>query len=56
MGNGERVGVSMGVDRKANTLGRGALEVGDHRLLEDGSERSGGLVSNEVVSETASEE
>ena len=34
-----REGVSPGVDRKANTLGRGALEVGDHRLLEDGSER-----------------
>ena len=36
---GARRWVVRGVDRKANTLGRGALEVGDHRLLEDGSER-----------------
>ena len=49
------VGVSMGADTKANTRGRGALEVGDLRLLEDGSERSDALVSNPVVSETASE-
>ena len=33
----------------------GALEVGDLRLLEDGSERSDALVSNVVLSETASE-
>ena len=38
------------------TLGRGgALQVGDLRLLEDGSERGGALVSDLVVSETASE-
>ena len=54
-GNGERVGASMGGDTKANTRGRGALEVGDLRLLEDGSERSGALVSDVVASETESE-
>jgi len=38
------------------TLGRdGTLEVGDLRLLEDGSERSGALVSDTVGFETASE-
>ena len=35
--------------------GGGALEVGDHRLLEDGSERGGALVSDVVAYETASE-
>ena len=35
--------------------GGGALEVGDLRLLEDGSERSDALVSDAIVSETASE-
>ena len=35
-GNGERVGVSTGTDRKANTRGgRGALEGFDLRLRED---------------------
>ena len=38
-----------------NTRGGGALEVGDHRLLEHGSERKGALVSDVVDSETASE-
>ena len=33
--------------------GGGALEVGDHRLLEDGSERGGALVSDEVAFDTA---
>ena len=33
--------------------GSGALEVGDLRLVEDGSERSGALVSDEVGFETA---
>jgi len=33
--------------------GGGALEVGDHRLLEDGSERRGALVSDAVVPDTA---
>ena len=36
MGNGERVGVSMGADTKANIQGGGALEMGNLRLLEDG--------------------
>ena len=44
----------MGVDTKANTLGWcGALEGGDLRLLEDGSERGGTLVSDLVVADTA---
>ena len=46
----------MGVDRnKANTLGRGIPQVGDLRLLEDGSECSGALVSDLVAVETAGE-
>ena len=35
--------------------GCGALEVGDHRLLEDGCEHGGALVSDIVAPETASE-
>ena len=35
--------------------GGGALQVGDLRLLEDGSERGGALVSDVVVTETAGE-
>ena len=35
--------------------GGGALEVGDLRLVEDGSQRSGTLGSDVVASETASE-
>ena len=54
MGNCERVGVSMGADTK-HFGGSGALEVGDPRLVEDCSERSGALVSDAVASETASE-
>ena len=46
--------VSAGAD-KASNRGGGALEVGDHRLLEHGSERKGALVSDVVDSETASE-
>ena len=57
MGNGERVGVSMGADMKANAWrGSGALEVGDLRLVEDGGECNGTLVSDAVACETASEE
>ena len=57
MGNGERVGVSMGADTRANTAsGGGAPQVGDLRLLEDGGERGGALVSDMVVVETAGEE
>ena len=45
----------MGADKKATLWGGGALEVGDHRLREDGSERSDALVSDAVASETTSE-
>ena len=34
--------------------GGGALEVGDLRLIEDGSKRNGALVSDGVASETVS--
>jgi hypothetical protein len=47
--------VSTGTDTKANALAAGALEVDNLRLLEDGSERGGALVSDRVVSETARE-
>ena len=47
--------MSMGADIKANTRGGGALQVGDLRLLEDGSERGGALGSYAVEVETASE-
>ena len=48
--------VSMGADTKANTLRGGGLpEGGDLRLLEDGSERGGALVSNVVAFDTVSE-
>eukprot|EP00964_Phaeocystis_antarctica_P115279 scaffold79253_cov51-Phaeocystis_antarctica.AAC.1 len=45
--------VSMGADTKANTRGRGALEVGDLRLFEDGGERGGALGQDGIVRETA---
>ena len=47
--------MSMGADTKANTLSGGALQIGDLRLVEDGSQRSGALVSDAVECETASE-
>ena len=43
----------MGADTKANTRGGGALERGDSRLFEDGSERGGALGSDKVVIEAA---
>ena len=50
----ERVGVStMGADTQASTRGRGALEIGDPRLLEERSERGGVLVFNAIGPETA---
>ena len=56
MGNGERVGACQwALTRKRTLWGGGVLEVGDLRLLEDGGERSGSLVSDVVVSETVSE-
>ena len=41
--------------QKQTLWGGGALEVGDLRLVEDGSQRSGTLGSDVVASETASE-
>ena len=41
--------------RKQTLGGRGALEVDDLRLVEDGSKRSGALSSDVVEAETASE-
>ena len=52
-GNSERVGVSTGADTKANFGGGSALEIGDRRLLEDGSERGGALDSDGIALETA---
>ena len=51
------VAVSMGADsaRKRTLWGSTALEMGDHRLLEDGGERSGALGSDAIAFETASE-
>ena len=48
-------GVSGLLTQKQTLSGGGAPEVGDLHLVEDGSERSGALVSNVVVSETASD-
>ena len=42
-----------GADTKANTRGGGALELGDSRLFEDGSERGGAIVSDLVDADTA---
>ena len=57
VGDGARVGVSVGIYKKVNTIRRRrtrvALEVGDHRLLEDGCERGGALVSDLIVTDTA---
>ena len=55
-GYGERAILSAGADKSEHTRGGGALEVGDLRLLEDGSERKGALDSDPVVAETVSEE
>ena len=38
---------------KRTLSGGGALKVGDHRLLEDGSKRRGALGSDAVVPDTA---
>ena len=45
----------MGANTTANAWGDGAPQVSDLRLVEDGGERSGALVSKEVAFETASE-
>ena len=49
--------MSTGADsaRRRTLWGSSALEMGYHRLLEDGSERGGALVSDVVVTETADE-
>ena len=39
--------------RKRTPWGRGALEVGDHCLFEDGSDRGGALYPKLVKTETA---
>ena len=44
-----------GGTQKQTLRGGGALEVGDLRLIEDGSKRSGALGSDAVACETASE-
>ena len=43
----------MGADTKANGWGGGTLECGDLCLVEDGSNRSGTLLSDVVAGETA---
>jgi hypothetical protein len=49
--------VSRGVDTGKRTLwGGGAPQLGDLRLLEDGGERGGALVSDMVGPQTVSEE
>ena len=48
--------MSAGADTKANTMwGGGALELLDLRLLEDGGERGGALVSDFVSKEPVNE-
>ena len=47
--------MSGGILHESKHWGDGPPQVGDLRLLEDGSERGGALVSDRVVSETASE-
>ena len=51
----EREACQWALTRKRTVWGSGALEVGDLRLLEDGSECGGTLVSDVVAVETASE-
>ena len=51
----ERQACQWALTQKRTLWGGGALEVGDHRLLEDGSERGGALVSDVVDRDTASE-
>ena len=53
-GGSERAGACQWALTERRTLsGGGALEVGDHRLLEDGCERGGALDSDLVVPDTA---
>ena len=48
-----RVVCQWALTEKRTLSGGGALEVGDHRLLEDGSKRRGALGSDAVVPDTA---
>eukprot|EP00964_Phaeocystis_antarctica_P049758 scaffold28821_cov63-Phaeocystis_antarctica.AAC.2 len=56
-GGSERAGACQrALTRKQkHSGGGGALELGDLRLVEDGSQRSGALGSDVIASETASE-
>ena len=52
-GGSERAGACQWALTEKRTLsGGGALEVGDHRLFQDGSKHGGALVSNVVVCDT----
>ena len=46
-------GCQRALTKRRTLSGGGALEVGDHRLFEDGCERGGALVSDLVVPNTA---
>ena len=53
-GGSERAGAcERALTQTRTPLGGGALEIGDLRLLEDGSERVGALVSDTVATDTA---
>ena len=49
----EKAGQWARTQQRTHYAGGGALEVGDHRLLEDGCERGGALDSDLVVPDTA---
>jgi hypothetical protein len=49
------MGSQWALTQKKTLWGGGALQVGDLRLLEDGGERGGALITDIVVVETASE-
>ena len=52
----EKAGQWARTQQRTHYAGGGALEVGDHRLLEDGCERGRALNSDVVATKTASEE
>ena len=52
-GGGCSLSCQRALTEKEHYSGGGALEIGDHRLLEDGCERGGALVSDLVVPNTA---
>jgi len=47
--------LSAGIDRKQTLWGGGAPQIGDLRLLEDGGERGGTLISDAIFIEAVSE-